>query len=482
MKKKFFFLLLILAMINQYTLPVTSLAYEESTSQAEKEAFFNENKEKVQNGTEVETKTSLKDFDSSEKIPLESRISEYGYQPTGPPESTFQTNSKQSNNVVWSLETESPADNAPTYISKYQFINNQFTRTFSQKLASNYNTPNQLATKDNELFFFTRSGDLVRIDQEGNVLETTHVPELLGTVRSADFDMMGNYISFSDPGLSGQKEASVYKYNVVSKNLDIVKLKDPLNLISKGILFYIGDIAISSDNIAYAVGSSTDGEASVIKINLNNDTIIDYFQPKGLKHSPAVAFLDDGTLIFSENSTKNVYISDFKSGVTEMVGTIGLPGNSVDFARGSYPNDFPILSPPNLIVSKLGPDQSQVGEVYTYTIEVKNIGDEPSTNTIIKDSLPSGVSYVPSSTKLNGIGVQDISGGSALFQGSGMSINSPNRSSGEVYTDYPAVISFQVKVNEESAGKTIVNMATVTSRQITNPVNSNQVQTNIPGI
>ncbi|MFG5461672.1 hypothetical protein ACFJYD_13970, partial [Enterococcus faecalis] len=75
--------------------------------------------------------------------------------------------------------------------------------------------------------------------------------------------------------------------------------------------------------------------------------------------------------------------------------------------------------------------------------------------------------------------VSDVNGQSPLFVEKGMIVNSPDANEGELYKGRPATISFKVKVNNESGGKEIENVANVNSRNAESIV-SNKVITKIP--
>src|ERR1700694_5975164 len=57
------------------------------------------------------------------------------------------------------------------------------------------------------------------------------------------------------------------------------------------------------------------------------------------------------------------------------------------------------------------------GQTTTMTIQVSNTSDRGATNVVVKDIVPSQVSYVPSSTALNSSQIADIKGENPLSAG-----------------------------------------------------------------
>ncbi|MGL4875840.1 MAG: beta strand repeat-containing protein [Clostridium sp.] len=47
--------------------------------------------------------------------------------------------------------------------------------------------------------------------------------------------------------------------------------------------------------------------------------------------------------------------------------------------------------------------EATIGDVVTYTIVLKNVGNVPTNNTVFKDTIPTGTTFVPSSVVLNGV-------------------------------------------------------------------------------
>ncbi|MCR8842657.1 DUF11 domain-containing protein [Paenibacillus sp. SC116] len=93
--------------------------------------------------------------------------------------------------------------------------------------------------------------------------------------------------------------------------------------------------------------------------------------------------------------------------------------------------------------------QAVVGEIITYTLEVKNDGYVDATNVIFKDHLDSELEYVPDSLRVRGeeFESQDIENG----------VNIGDLSVGETVR-----ITYQAKITKEPEGKVVHNQASMT--------------------
>ena len=131
--------------------------------------------------------------------------------------------------------------------------------------------------------------------------------------------------------------------------------------------------------------------------------------------------------------------------------------------------DTNIVSAPILEIEQISTEISdgavplQTGETLEYTITVRNTGNEHALNSILKDVVPGGTSYVADSTTLNGapIGVPD---GGVMPFASGEAINTPSASSGEMLVGgSDIIVTFQVTIDSGIVdGTSITNTATAT--------------------
>lgn len=105
---------------------------------------------------------------------------------------------------------------------------------------------------------------------------------------------------------------------------------------------------------------------------------------------------------------------------------------------------------------------ASMGNILIYTITVKNLTSTNFVASRLYDNIPAGVTYITSSTTLNGATVADVSG-KMPFSGGGGLINSPTYANGILAPNATATIIFQVKVS--SNGGNVFNNATIDATQ-----------------
>ena len=107
-------------------------------------------------------------------------------------------------------------------------------------------------------------------------------------------------------------------------------------------------------------------------------------------------------------------------------------------------------------------DTLQPEDIITYRLTIYNVGDAALVNSLIKDTIPSNTSYIPESTRLNGVQLNDINDQSPLLQG--LTINSPGADSGKILVskDNAAIVEYSVQVLEDvTLGTNISSQATL---------------------
>ena len=135
----------------------------------------------------------------------------------------------------------------------------------------------------------------------------------------------------------------------------------------------------------------------------------------------------------------------------------------------------PIISAEKTATTQYGQDYVIAGEEITYTITVKNDGGL-SKDVVIKDTIPTGTTFVPESIEISNNENTSNLGTTELE--SGITVNVPAKV-GE--TQGIVTLSFQVRVNELPANTyedTIENIATVDEKE-TNEVTTNIYKANI---
>jgi uncharacterized repeat protein (TIGR01451 family) len=105
------------------------------------------------------------------------------------------------------------------------------------------------------------------------------------------------------------------------------------------------------------------------------------------------------------------------------------------------------------------------GDILEYTLTIQNTGTLVAGNATLVDQIPTGTTYVPGSTTLNGTLKPDLTGNlmpytktntaAANTPSNATQINSPTQPSGILTTTSPATIVFQVKVS--TSGSNVCN-------------------------
>ena len=96
------------------------------------------------------------------------------------------------------------------------------------------------------------------------------------------------------------------------------------------------------------------------------------------------------------------------------------------------------------------------GDTLLYTINVSNSGSTDSTNVSLTDAIPTNTTYIPGSTKLNGVAVPD--NGAAMPYAAGGLINSSGAPAGQISAGDSAIVVFAVPVhNPLPAGVTEIS-------------------------
>ncbi len=124
-------------------------------------------------------------------------------------------------------------------------------------------------------------------------------------------------------------------------------------------------------------------------------------------------------------------------------------------------------------------------EILTYTIRISNTGTAASHDTLVTDAIPTGTTYRPNTTTLNGVAVADQSGTSPLVIG--MLVNSsavaglstPSNSPGVIGPGQSAIVSFEVIVNSSTTAP-VGNTATIEPDGISGPLPAFPVSVTTP--
>lgn len=110
-------------------------------------------------------------------------------------------------------------------------------------------------------------------------------------------------------------------------------------------------------------------------------------------------------------------------------------------------------------VKSVDKSTSYIGDIITYQIAVKNTGNVPANNAVLKDPLPNGVSYIP------GTLVVSVPYSGSLT--SGIQFTNP------IAPDQTVTLSFKVKVDSIPNPNPVINQATIGFTYTVDPENPN---------
>jgi large repetitive protein len=106
------------------------------------------------------------------------------------------------------------------------------------------------------------------------------------------------------------------------------------------------------------------------------------------------------------------------------------------------------------------------GDVLRYTIVISNNGSIPATDVVLTDAVPTHSTYIGSSLRLNGAPAAPDGGVSPLIEGLPV-YSADNPGAGIISAHQSAVITFEVRVNDDvSTGTLISNQGTVASSEL----------------
>jgi uncharacterized repeat protein (TIGR01451 family) len=112
---------------------------------------------------------------------------------------------------------------------------------------------------------------------------------------------------------------------------------------------------------------------------------------------------------------------------------------------------------------------AKIGETLRYSVAMTNVGLDPALNSVIRDAIPAGVTYVPGSIKVNGATVSDVTDTDVgQFDGTQVQafvgVGATSLGGGTIGPNVTATLQFDVVINSSSSGTTISNQATLAYR------------------
>lgn len=282
-----------------------------------------------------------------------------------------------------------------------------------------------------------------------------------------------NVTTGQNPGASARPGDSL-RYSITIKNMSPLALSsftltDELDRLNSAAMFVPGSLTLlsvpagASATLTNATGGSKGtGLVDIRNLSIDaqggaNDTLTIVFETR------LASVITSATAVLNQAQLPTITTPPLNSDDPNING----PDNPA-IIGDEDPTRTVIASAPILQVRKTSQDISGdplvllAGERLRYTISVKNIGNENTSNVSLRDLLPANTSYVAGSTQLNGVAVADIAGVSALQ--TGMLINAPeNVTAGVMRADASATvgnvatITFEVQINGNVLNGTIIS-------------------------
>lgn len=276
-----------------------------------------------------------------------------------------------------------------------------------------------------------------------------------------------NRMAFASDGYGyaiTESGSDIIRFSINSSNVPVITrmgaLINAANNGSNDILSEVGgDIFGDGSGNLYLVANSS----KLYKINPNTrvSTFLGSITPfPGTSNSIAV---DAAGNVYIGGAYQNVYTVNLATMVATSI-TGGSTSNV--WTNGDYSScAFPVLAP-DLIANKTysninGNPFVVGGDTVEYRIEVSNNGNINAAGVKLYDGIPTATSYIPGSTKLNGVTVADVAGVMPFAVAGGRFINSVGEQSGiiRVGTLNKAVVTFRAKT---SPANLICNQSRIT--------------------
>ncbi|GMR17910.1 MAG: hypothetical protein BMS9Abin33_0305 [Gammaproteobacteria bacterium] len=275
-----------------------------------------------------------------------------------------------------------------------------------------------------------------------------------------------NLTTGQSPGLVA-RPGETLRYRIRLENLSTFALPDSsftddIGQLNASGRFVPGSLSIvtvpagaDTSNTNAVGGTNGTGLLDVRNLNLGaagsgTETVIIEFD---LILLPSIA---NGTIVLDQGQLQTVYVGPLNTDDPNVAGV-------------GDPTPITIVSAPDMAVWKTSQDLTgdpgilDAGDTLRYTITVKNVGNEDSVNTSLRDQIPANTGYVANSTTLNGAPVADPAANVSALE-AGMLINAPEnttpgfmRADPDVAANNMATISFDVVVSASAINGTVLS-------------------------
>ncbi|MGE0081227.1 MAG: SdrD B-like domain-containing protein [Thiohalomonadaceae bacterium] len=289
-----------------------------------------------------------------------------------------------------------------------------------------------------------------------------------------------NVTTGQDPG-SDASPGDVLRYSVRVRNvsslaLSSFSLRDELDRLNGSAMFVPGSLRLvtvpaGADTSATDGNGGASGTGLVVIGNLSldaqggaNDSLLVEFEAR------LAPVITSGSEVLNQAQLISPVVHTLDSDDPNING-----GDRPDVLGDEDPTRTLIQSAPQFRVHKISTDVSgdpamlMAGDVLRYTLTIKNVGSENAADVTLRDAIPVHTTYVPNSTRLNGVSVPDPAPGVSPLE-QGMPVHAPEdatpgalRADADDAADNVATVTFDVRIDPNVVnGTAIVNQGFVT--------------------
>jgi uncharacterized repeat protein (TIGR01451 family) len=376
----------------------------------------------------------------------------------------------------------------PVYASIYKPVSSTTLTLYPQLYQLSGNSASVVSSASQNLFGIAQAANT-------NIYFDNGVSKLIRQYTGATTTAFAtNWLNYPNSGPGGASDGNTY---YVSTNYHLVRVTTTGAITDLGVLaatagdtifstLSAGDVAADGNgrNFWYTSVNGT-GASYLYRIDLNTlkATNLGNYGPVG---ATGAAFDTTGKLISTAGPiVYEIDLSAASTAGTNLGSVAGLSASQgiLDLASCNFPTFDPQIAltktVANITKAQNPATLGTANDVLEYTITVTNTGNIAADSATLSDGIPTGTTYVASSTTLNGTTVADVS--SKMFYDPTATTNREIHTVGQsagimlVGAGNSAVIKFRVKINSSGLPSSIGNQATANYPKVSGSVTNSVV-------